>query len=68
MSISVEFEEELTKLINRHSIENVGNIPDYMLAADVCDYIERLGELMKARDKWFNFGPFQKKDIKENTA
>ena len=38
-----EFEKELTHLINRHSIENVADVPDFLLAGMICRMIEALG-------------------------
>ena len=46
------FEDELTKLINKHSIENDSNTPDYILAEWICEQIELFRDIMYERDKW----------------
>lgn len=50
-----KFKEELTTLINRHSMENVANIPDYMMAELIVDFIGTLGPLIKKRDRWMGY-------------
>ena len=42
-----EFEKELTHLINRHSIENEVDMPDFMLARMLCATIESMGASIK---------------------
>ena len=46
------FEEELTGLINHHSIENDCDIPDFILARMVCNLIMTIGESSKANLDW----------------
>lgn len=50
-----EFKKELETLINRHSIENEINMPDYMLAEMLCDYIESTGKHVLKRDRWLGY-------------
>ena len=40
------FEKELTDLINRHSIENEVDMPDFLLAGMICRMIEALGPII----------------------
>lgn len=47
-----EFEKELTSLINRHSIENVADMPDFLLAAMICRMIEAMGPSIKKTLDW----------------
>jgi len=47
-----EFEKELTHLINRHSIENVVDMPDYLLAGMICRMIEAMGPSIKKTLDW----------------
>ena len=47
------FRDELTKLINEHSVEQCGDVPDYILAQYLCDCIEALHNAAKRRDRWF---------------
>ena len=46
------FEKELTSLINRHSIENVADMPDYLLAEMICRTIEAIGPRVKITLDW----------------
>jgi hypothetical protein len=49
-----EFRDELTSLINRHSIENGSNTPDFIL----CDYLtkclETFDDIVSQREKWYD--------------
>jgi len=47
-----EFEKELTHLINRHSIENVADVPDFLLAGMICRMIEAMGPSIKKTLDW----------------
>jgi len=53
MGKTLTFEEELTILINKHSIENTSSTPDYILAAYLHDCIRAFGIAMVRRDKWW---------------
>lgn len=48
-----KFREELTQLINKHSVEQCGDVPEYILAQHLCDCIEALHATLDRRDKWF---------------
>ena len=50
--VSEEFEKELTTLINRHSIENMADMPDFLLARMLCAMIESMGPTVKATLDW----------------
>lgn len=47
-----EFEKELTSLINRHSIENKVDMPDFILAGMICRMIEAMGPSVKQTLDW----------------
>lgn len=47
-----EFEKELTHLINRHSIENVADMPDFLLAGMICRMVEAMGPSIKKTLDW----------------
>ena len=51
-SMNAEFEKELTHLINRHSIENEVDMPDFLLARMLCAMIESMGPTVKATLDW----------------
>lgn len=48
----VEFKKELEQLINKHSIENRCDIPDYLLAELICNFINVLGHTTKQVLDW----------------
>lgn len=52
MSITNEFKIELTMLLNKHSIDNVANTPDFILSEAVCVFVASIAELNKRRDAW----------------
>jgi hypothetical protein len=47
-----EFKKELRRLINRHSIENVADIPDFILSDMICRMIEAMGPCVKQTLDW----------------
>ena len=46
------FKKELEKLINRHNIENVADVPDFILAEMVCGFIKSVGSQIKRTLDW----------------
>jgi len=47
-----EFQKELEVLINKHSIENYVDMPDFLLAEMVCQFIVTLGKKIKENLDW----------------
>lgn len=47
------FHEELQALINRHSMENGSDTPDFLLANYLNDCLDVWNRHVKARDKWY---------------
>ena len=47
-----EFKKELTTLINHHSIENYCDMPDYLLAGMIVDFIQVIGPAIKQNLDW----------------
>lgn len=47
-----EFEKELTKLINKHCVENRCDIPDFLLASMVTNYICYVASITKEVLDW----------------
>ena len=47
-----KFKKELEQLINRHSIENEVDMPDYLLAELLCNLIKTIGISSKANLDW----------------
>ena len=46
------FGRELTELLNKHSIENVVDMPDFLLAGMICRMIEAMGPSIKKTLDW----------------
>lgn len=51
-----KFAADLRDLINRHSLENGSNTPDFMLADYLTDCLEAYGRITQAREKWYGRG------------
>lgn len=50
------FEEELQRLINRHSYEvGCGNTPDFILAKYINDCLQAFTRSVRARERWYGF-------------
>lgn len=59
MSTKVEFKKELEQLINRFSLENDSDTPDFILAGYIQGCLETYTETVKKRDEWFGFKPWE---------
>ena len=57
MNKCVTFQDELRALINRHSLENYSNTPDYLLAAFLSDCLEAFDTTVNARERWYGRTP-----------
>lgn len=44
---SIQFEKELTQLINKHSIENILDMPDFLIAEMLVNIINSIGYISK---------------------
>lgn len=47
-----EFGKELTSLLNRYSIDNLTNTPDFILSEVIQKYIYDMKIMNEKRDKW----------------
>jgi hypothetical protein len=47
------FRDELETLINRHSVENGSNTPDFMLAGFLNSCLDAFDHTVRERDKWY---------------
>ena len=47
-----EFEQELESLINKHSIENESDTPDFILGRYIRGCLDNFSAAIKRRDKW----------------
>jgi len=48
-----EFEKELAALINKHSVENETDTPDFILAEYLNNCLSNFASLMDKRSKWY---------------
>lgn len=55
--IKSEFVKELEQLINKHSMENGSNTPDFILAHYMANCLRSFNEAIRARDKWHTVPP-----------
>ena len=46
------FEKELTHIINRHNIDSMAGMPDFLLARMICRMIEALGPSIEQTLDW----------------
>lgn len=53
----MDFEKELKQLINRYSIENESDTPDFILAQYVRVCLNAFNEASNAREKWYGRPP-----------
>lgn len=54
-----EFERELAQLINKHSLENASDTPDFILALYLRNCLDNFAQVLTARDHWYNFSPWE---------
>lgn len=47
------FVEDLARLINKHSLENMSDTPDFILAAYLQNCLVDYAHSVKARDRWY---------------
>lgn len=47
------FKSDLEQLINRHSLENGSNTPDWILAEYLVTCLKAFNETSRAREKWY---------------
>lgn len=52
-----KFEIELTELLNKHSLENYSNTPDYIISRFLVMSLQSFENSIKLRDYWYNFEP-----------
>ena len=53
MSDMEKFEKELTVLINKHSMENGSDTPDYILAHYLCECLTNINTVHRRRSEWY---------------
>lgn len=53
MAEKPEFRKDLESLINRHSMENGSNTPDFMLADYLTACLVNFDRIVSAREKWY---------------
>lgn len=63
----MKFQEELTALLNKHSIENESDTPDWILANYIAGCLNAWNQSIHSRDKWYNFKPWGDNESIEST-
>ena len=48
-----QFKRELTDLINRHSLENNSNTPDFLLSDYLIGCLEVFNKVVVERERWY---------------
>lgn len=48
-----QFKEELEHLINKHSMENGSDTPDYMLTDYLMGCLDNFNRIVQSREKWY---------------
>jgi hypothetical protein len=51
-----EFERELQGLINRYSIENMSDTPDFILAEYLVECLQNFSTITRKRSNWYSKG------------
>lgn len=59
-----EFEKNLEHLINKHSMENKSDTPDFILAEFLRKILDNYGDTVRARDKWFGVDMWSKDKLR----
>lgn len=54
--MSKSFEDELAQLINKHSLENASDTPDFILANYIRGCMENLSLAVRKREAWYGRG------------
>jgi hypothetical protein len=55
---ATELQESLRRLINRLSLENGSNTPDFILADYLIESLKAYERANQRRDRWYGFEPF----------
>lgn len=59
------FVEALDKLINKWSVENLNNTPDFIVAQYMLDALNIFTNAITSRDRWYNFHPWKTVELPE---
>ena len=51
--IEMSFRKELEKLINKHSMENGSNTPDFILGRYLIGCLQTFDDVVNAREEWY---------------
>ena len=62
----MNFEQELKELLNRYSIENESDTPDFLLAEYLLRCLTTWNFATKARDKWYGYYKKPSRPIEPN--
>jgi len=54
---ATDFEKELEHLINKHSLENESNTPDFILAQYLSKCLSNFNQAVQQRETWYKRDP-----------
>lgn len=57
-----EFHKELEQLINKHSMENISDTPDFILADYMMGCLKNFDTSVRIRDDWYGFKGLSRKE------
>lgn len=63
-----KFRKELEELINKNSLENGSNTPDFILAEYLTDCLSTFDKIVYKREEWYGRGYPQKRNAIEATV
>lgn len=52
-----DLREDIKEAINRHSLENKSNTPDFLLADYLIDCLDAFDKAVRRRENWYGRGP-----------
>lgn len=59
------FEKDIEQIINANCIENFSNTPDFILSEFLTAMLKAFAKTINARDKWYDFNPWDENIIEK---
>jgi hypothetical protein len=63
----MSLKDDLASVLNKYSVENESDTPDFILAKYLCSCLDAWNEAVTARDKWWNFKPWGSNETIEDS-
>lgn len=61
--MSDQFQEELETLINKYSMEQYSDTPDWILAQYIQNSLDTFNKAVVARDRWYSRSSFRDEEL-----